>query len=527
MSASGSSSRAPQQHQFVFPSNINGSLSPLDLTPDLTMHGLPQSGAGQQVFSWNHLNHNNNIIQSADHDTLMKHENTAYTNLLKKYNELYTQHNMLISAYSTLANAIPQIFHYIPNPMQIPIPPPSSTSASVSLITPAANSLGFDPFSMLDAENFPDVRYWMRKNFSGDDVTEIDASEDNEKGGKLGFLEHITGTQFTPEELKYVRKHAYTSFADLLEDGTAPQKWSQASATTTTAKEQIAESSQRKQRQSTSNSKRGSTEETGGDRKRAKRDSESREPVVKDKNKRKEKNKRRHRNRNTDEPETDIDNSNSPRTEPNTNSPPNDLDDIDSIVEDENYSPHTDNGTSRHELDEPTPHSPPGSPQPRPGVVPKPNKITLSNPLAKAKSNSKGKGREVSAPGPSATAFTPAPAPSSASAPQSASGSNTIANPTIATPVAPTPENTAVKASAAQLKKKGKPYKPGDADTAWNLWAREQMLSKPLATGGELRTAWNELDQSKYKEKARQIKKTQKDSEATVEQLEEGATSEG
>ncbi|KAJ7032352.1 hypothetical protein C8F04DRAFT_1358362 [Mycena alexandri] len=358
---------------------------------------------------------------------------------------------------------------------------------------------------MLDAENFPDVRYWMRKNFSGDDVTEIDASEDNEKGGKLGFLEHITGTRFTPEELKYVRKHAYTSFADLLEDGTAPQKWSQASATTThrvrnqiiscsqypeialcannwkvdalitetygqwttRRKEQIAESSQRKQRQSTSNSKRGSTEETGGDQKRAKRDSESREPVVKDKNKRKEKNKRRHRNRNTDEPETDIDNSNSPRTEPNTNSPPNDLDDIDSIVEDENYSPHTDNGTSRHELDEPTPHSPPGSPQPRPGVVPKPNKITLSNPLAKAKSNSKGKGREVSAPGPSATAFTPAPAPSSASAPQSASGSNTIANPTIATPVAPTPENTAVKASAAQLKKKGKPYKPGDADTAW------------------------------------------------------------
>ncbi|KAJ7727410.1 hypothetical protein B0H16DRAFT_1470984 [Mycena metata] len=170
------------------------------------------------------------MLRSADHDTLIKHQNAAYTNLVKKYNELYTQHNTLASAYSTLANTIPQIFEFIPNPMQITIPPSSAASAS-SPTTPAANSLGFDPFGLLDVEKFPEIRYWNRKDFSADDVTVI--NDDNEKVGKLGFLEHMTGTQFTAEESRAVCKHTYTSFAGLLKDGIAPQKWSQASLTAT------------------------------------------------------------------------------------------------------------------------------------------------------------------------------------------------------------------------------------------------------------------------------------------------------
>ncbi|KAJ7714451.1 hypothetical protein B0H16DRAFT_1702053 [Mycena metata] len=433
MSASGSSSAAPQQRQFVFPTNADGSLSPLDFSPDSAMHGLPQSG-GQQLYSWNQtvqvgspLPWNPNSIQFANHETLVKHQNTAYINLVKKYNDLYAQHNMLI-------------FHFIPNPMHIPIPPSPAASAS-SPTTPAANSLGFDPFGLLAAENFCEIRYWNRSDFSADDVTAID-DDNNEKVGKLGFLEHITGIQFSGEESRAVRKHTYTSFAGLLEDGIAPQKWSQASSTAT---------------------------------------QRVRHEII------------------TQYPEIDREDG-SPHANSNDDSSParaddeiGDIGDVARSVLGTTPDPFQAFTTAPNRIDHPP--SAPTSPEPQPErvIITKPKKITLSNPLAKPKSSSKNKSREITAAGntqpPPAIVSSPtAPSTSgSPAAPPSASTSNTVppTNDSIAAPppVPPTPgpsssSHTIVKDSAAQPKKKAKPYKPGAPDTAWNLWAREQMQTR-------------------------------------------------
>ncbi|KAJ7714470.1 hypothetical protein DFH07DRAFT_286825 [Mycena maculata] len=453
--------------------------------------------------------------------------------------------NFTLFPSSSLQHTVPRnsttlfAMHIYNDIRQISVPPSSSGSVSSST-TPATNSLGFDPFGLLSSENFPEIRYWRRKNFSGDDVTEFD--DDTEKVGKLGFIEHITGVRFTAEELKSVRKHTYESFAGLLEDGIAPQKWSQASSTatqrvrkdiitkhpeislctnnwkvdalitetygqwTTRRKPQIAESSKHRQQEPKSKSKRkhdGSTEEKEGERKRAKRDSKSHDPIVKNKEKKK------HRRRDLTIEDADInsthadsaidstpdhDEDDSPHTDHDDDSAHADPDDVNHSV----LNPLHDLHSSLHASANPSPNnsehplSARGSPewQPEHAVAARPKKITLSNPLAKAKSDSKGKGREIPTTADVTKAPVPSNIPSSAAAPSTESGSPTTipsastsnttpssskSTPLIALiPITPAPgppsasnTNTVVNDSAAEPKKKGKPYKPGAPDTAW------------------------------------------------------------
>lgn len=352
---------------------------------------------------------------------LIKHKNMAYSNLLNRYDQLHIRHDMLVygsfsfsvashqfsrsSAYTTLANAIPQIFNHIPNPMQIPIPPSASTS--VSSVTAPNNPPGFNAFSILDPDNFPEIRYWTRKKFSANDVTELHDDDDNETAGKLGFLEHINGVRFTEEELKSVRKHAYESFSGLLEDGNAPLKWSQASSMasqrvrteivrqhpeialcannwkvdavitetygqwTTRRKEQIAESSKRRL-QDAKSKKRKHTEEEEKERehKRTKRDSESK------KNERHKDKTRRRRNT-----IGDTDNIHSPRPDPADLNFTPDPDDNVSLPADNSASLDLEIGDdpALSLLD-----SARQSPEPQAAitvVATKPKKVTLSNPL--------------------------------------------------------------------------------------------------------------------------------------------------
>ncbi|KAJ7020030.1 hypothetical protein C8F04DRAFT_1275598 [Mycena alexandri] len=446
--------------------------------------------------------------------------------------------------------------------MQIPIPPSASTS--VSSVTAPNNPPGFNAFSILDPDNFPEIRYWTRKKFSANDVTELHDDDDNETAGKLGFLEHINGVRFTEEELKSVRKHAYESFSGLLEDGNAPLKWSQASSMasqrvrteivrqhpeialcannwkvdavitetygqwTTRRKEQIAESSKRRL-QDAKSKKRKHTEEEEKERehKRTKRDSESK------KNERHKDKTRRRRNT-----IGDTDNIHSPRPDPADLNFTPDPDDNVSLPADNSASLDLEIGDdpALSLLD-----SARQSPEPQAAitvVATKPKKVTLSNPLAnlKAKSNAKGKGKEVpvtaDAANPSGPAAIPATAaPSRSGSPAtipSASMSNTTPQPPIASTfsIAPAPgpasnsdtgANTS-NASAAEPQKpvkKGKPYKPGVPDTAWNLWTREYMKTHPAATGEELRVIWNGMDKAKYKADALEIKK-KKESKNTV-----------
>ncbi|KAJ7736980.1 hypothetical protein DFH07DRAFT_1064815 [Mycena maculata] len=424
--------------------------------------------------------------------------------------------------------------------MQISVPPSSSGSVSSST-TPATNSLGFDPFGLLASENFPEIRYWTRKNFSGDDVTEFD--DDTEKVGKLGLIEHITGVRFTAEELKSVRKHTYESFAGLLEDGIAPQKWSQASSTatqrvrkdiitkhpeislctnnwkvdalitetygqwTTRRKPQIAESSKHRQQEPKSKSKRkhdGSTEEKEGERKRAKWDSKSHDPVVKNKEKKK------HRRRDLTIDDADI---NSTHADSAIDSTPDHDDDDSPHTDHDDDSAHADPVDVNHSVLNPLHdlHS-----SLHASANPSPNNMRNSflSSLAKlilhfsskAKSDSKGKGRGTPTTADVTKAPVPSNIPSSAAAPSTESGSPTTipsastsnttpssrkSTPLIALiPITPAPgspsasnTNTVVNDSAAEPKKKGKPYKPGAPDTAWNLWAREHMESHPTAMG--------------------------------------------
>ncbi|KAJ6501095.1 hypothetical protein C8R47DRAFT_258093 [Mycena vitilis] len=592
MSASGSSSGRPQQQQFS-PSQ-DGFLSPLTFTPDpQTIHDLPLplDSSGQHQFSSWVSPQIRDTVRSAGHDTLLKFQNAAYSNVLSKYHQLYARHEMLIAAYSTLASAIPQIFHYIPNPMQIPIP--SSSAAGSTSTNPAVN-----PFTTHAEENFPEIHYWRRKEFLTDDVIDLDG--DTEKVGKLGFLEHVNGIRFTAEELKSVRKHAYESFADLLEDGIAPQKWSQASSTatqrvrhaiishhpeislcadnwkvdavvtetyghwTTRRKEQIAASSQRRQqvKESTTKSRSSKRKHEGGAddagrSKRSKQHGEAERSGVMNKSKERKK-KRKHKQDDPDLPPRSV-------SPPASNNAEIDMDmgldsdfdlgrdldlnydadeddapvnekDLSKLLDDDDTSGRNP-GSSSHEtrpgiasFATPPPLNGPedadsvaGSPEPSPA---KPKKITLSNPLlrAKAKGGAKGKGKEtaasadvtnppVTAAPPASTSPTIPPALNKATAAPTdlanstaaASGSSSAPTFASASPFAAEDPSTnlstpAVRAAAAGKPKKAKsekPYKPGEPDTAWNLWTREYQKTHS-ATGKELHEIWDTMDKTKY-----------------------------
>ncbi|KAJ7145445.1 hypothetical protein C8R43DRAFT_953497 [Mycena crocata] len=157
-----------------------------------------------------------NILQTADHNTLIYHDNATYVNaVVGRYSELAARYDTLQQAYMTLATSIPQVFHVIPNPLQIPIPASPST-APVSIL-PVMQS------------DHPDIQYWHRSDFAESDLTEISESTNS----KLRFLEHTNGSLFSKAEIKAVRKLACESFTTLLEEGRAPSSWSHASSKAT------------------------------------------------------------------------------------------------------------------------------------------------------------------------------------------------------------------------------------------------------------------------------------------------------
>ncbi|KAJ6550772.1 hypothetical protein DFH09DRAFT_1086398 [Mycena vulgaris] len=124
-------------------------------------------------------------------------------------------------AYFLLSTSIPQIFHLIPNPMNVKVPPLSLSTADLPIENPTITTL-------LQSD-YPDVKSWNRKDYSDSDLTRI--SDDEHR--KLGFLEHEDGTIFNKEQIASVRKHIRAAFQSLLDDGLAPQTWSSASSKAT------------------------------------------------------------------------------------------------------------------------------------------------------------------------------------------------------------------------------------------------------------------------------------------------------
>lgn len=127
-------------------------------------------------------------------------------------------------AYMLLAKTIPQVFHYIPNPMEIPISSPSiSTQPSNIAVSPTS--------TQFCQEDYPQVKFWKRTDYkeASSDLTTV--SDDKE--ATLGFLEHSSGERFNPDEVESARKRARTLFTTMLNKGWAPLTWSQADATAT------------------------------------------------------------------------------------------------------------------------------------------------------------------------------------------------------------------------------------------------------------------------------------------------------
>ncbi|KAJ6596398.1 hypothetical protein DFH09DRAFT_876224, partial [Mycena vulgaris] len=100
-------------------------------------------------------------------------------------------------------------------------PPLSLSTANLPIENPTITTL-------LQSD-YPDVKYWNRKDYSDSDLTRI--SDDEHR--KLGFLEHEDGTIFNKEQIASIRKHIRAAFQSLLDDGLAPQTWSSASSKAT------------------------------------------------------------------------------------------------------------------------------------------------------------------------------------------------------------------------------------------------------------------------------------------------------
>ncbi|KAJ6472301.1 hypothetical protein C8R47DRAFT_1295676 [Mycena vitilis] len=159
---------------------------------------------------------NTPTLQNANHQNLLDAANPAYTRLFTLYSELSARHETLLQCYNTLATSIPQIFHHIPNPLQIPVPLAHSVQSSA------------DPVK----SDYPLIRYWNRSDLLEDDSDLTDISEDP-CNNKLVFLEHKDGSPFSAAEITAVRKAAREAFATILDDGMAPSSWSHASSKAT------------------------------------------------------------------------------------------------------------------------------------------------------------------------------------------------------------------------------------------------------------------------------------------------------
>ncbi|KAJ6479847.1 hypothetical protein C8R45DRAFT_933635 [Mycena sanguinolenta] len=190
---------------------------------------FPSSTRTTQNSTASQLHFNSNVLQLADHDTLLQC-NPAYSRLFRQHGDLSVRHEMLRQAYITLANAIPQVFRFIPNPMNINVPP---LLTSENLTTPStASTMASTALTPPLRADYPALNYWFREKFGKDnDLTTIS----DETRNKLGFLEHEDGTAFTDSEITAVRQASREVFQTLLDDGLAPETWSGASSKATNA----------------------------------------------------------------------------------------------------------------------------------------------------------------------------------------------------------------------------------------------------------------------------------------------------
>ncbi|KAJ7873777.1 hypothetical protein B0H13DRAFT_2280043 [Mycena leptocephala] len=120
-----------------------------------------------------------------------------------------------------LATSIPQIFQIIPNPLQIEIPPDSN---SLPPIKHHASS------PSLSQDDFPSVAFWNRADFTQSDSDLTSISDDKSSLPSLSFLEHADGERFDTAEIDSVRGHIQAAFVTLLDRGLAPTTWSHASS---------------------------------------------------------------------------------------------------------------------------------------------------------------------------------------------------------------------------------------------------------------------------------------------------------
>ncbi|KAJ7939109.1 hypothetical protein B0H13DRAFT_2261048 [Mycena leptocephala] len=120
-----------------------------------------------------------------------------------------------------LATSIPQIFQFIPNPLQIEIPPDSNSLPPIKH-HPSSPSLSQD--------DFPSVAFWNRADFTQSDSDLTSISDDKSSLSSLSFLEHANGECFDTAEIDSVRGHIQAAFITLLDRGLAPTTWSHASS---------------------------------------------------------------------------------------------------------------------------------------------------------------------------------------------------------------------------------------------------------------------------------------------------------
>ncbi|KAJ7894088.1 hypothetical protein B0H13DRAFT_2525938 [Mycena leptocephala] len=152
-------------------------------------------------------------LASADHNTLVASGNPTYARLL--------QTNSDLEAYYMLATSIPQIFQFIPNPLQIEILPDSNSLPPIKH-HPSSPSLSQD--------DFPSVAFWNRADFTQSDSDLTSISDDKSSLSSLSFLEHANGERFDTAEIDSVRGHIQAAFVTLLDRGLAPTTWSHASS---------------------------------------------------------------------------------------------------------------------------------------------------------------------------------------------------------------------------------------------------------------------------------------------------------
>ncbi|KAJ7476267.1 hypothetical protein B0H11DRAFT_1917483 [Mycena galericulata] len=155
-------------------------------SPPFCIHSMPGPSEDQQFPPSSRAK--SRLFSSSDHTALVLQRNPAYTHLLEMHSELMAGYSELQYNFHTLAMAIPQTFHVIPNPYQIPVPT-SSVSGS------HANS----PPSLCKSD-YPNVLNWDPKDHSADsDLTRIsDDDDDTPSDSKLDFLVHKASKKSKP-----------------------------------------------------------------------------------------------------------------------------------------------------------------------------------------------------------------------------------------------------------------------------------------------------------------------------------------